>query len=53
MSTPETIIRQWFKEVWEGGDERAIDRLMAPDAVVHGLSGAGGAQLRGPKEFKP
>jgi hypothetical protein len=30
MSTPETIIRQWFREVWEGGDERAIDRLMAP-----------------------
>ena len=53
MSTPETIIRQWFKEVWEGGDERAIDRLMTPDAVVHGLSGAGGAQLRGPEGFKP
>jgi len=53
MSTPETVIRQWFKEVWEGGDERAIDRLMAPDAVVHGLSGAGGAQLRGPEDFKP
>jgi predicted ester cyclase len=53
MSTPETIIRQWFREVWEGGDERAIDRLMAPDAVVHGLSGPGGAQLRGPDGFKP
>src|SRR5919107_1671355 len=52
MSTPETIIRQWFRDVWEGGEEGAIDRLMASDAVVHGLTG-GGAPLRGPEAFKP
>ena len=27
-STPEAVIRQWFKEVWDEGNEEAIDRLM-------------------------
>jgi steroid delta-isomerase-like uncharacterized protein len=51
--TPEAILHQWFREVWEEGDEAAIGRLMAPDAVVHGLSGPSGMQLRGPAEFVP
>lgn len=36
--THDAIIREWFREVWDEGREEAIDRLMAADAVVHGLS---------------
>ena len=48
--TPEAVVRAWFKEVWDEGNEEAIDRLLAPDAVAHGLTAEG---LRGPEAFKP
>jgi predicted ester cyclase len=47
---PDQIARQWFREVWDEGREEAIDRLMAPDALVHGLATG---SLKGPAEFKP
>jgi predicted ester cyclase len=47
---PEEVARQWFREVWDEGREDAIERLMAPDALAHGL---GAAPIRGPEEFKP
>lgn len=46
---PDALIRAWFHEVWDLGDESAIDRLMAPDGAVDGL----GTPIRGPEEFKP
>ena len=49
--TPDDVIRQWFREVWDEGHEEAIDRLMAPDGKVHGLSGPGGPPLTGPAAF--
>jgi predicted ester cyclase len=48
--TPNAVVRAWFKEVQDEGDEDAIDRLMAPDAVAHGL---GPDRIRGPDAFKP
>ena len=48
--TPDALARQWFKEVWDEGNESAIDRLMHPDAVVHGLADG---KIRGPEGFKP
>jgi steroid delta-isomerase-like uncharacterized protein len=39
-----TVVRRWFEEVWNEGCEGAIDELMAPHAVFHGL---------GPAAFKP
>lgn len=51
-STPDAVTRQWFKEVWDEGREEAIDRLMAPDGVVHGMSGPGGPPMVGPAAFK-
>ncbi|HEY9462333.1 MAG TPA: ester cyclase [Vicinamibacterales bacterium] len=50
--TAEAVVRQWFKEVWDEGREEAIDRLAAPDLVVHGLGGPGAAPIRGAAEFK-
>jgi predicted ester cyclase len=52
-TTPEALTRQWFKEVWDEGREASIDRLLAPDGVVHGLSGPGGPPIVGPAGFKP
>ena len=49
--TPEAAVRQWFKEVWNEKNEQAIDRLMAPESVVHGLGGTADG-LRGPDGFK-
>jgi predicted ester cyclase len=47
--TPDELTREWFEQVWNGGDETAIDRLLAPDAKVHGLGGP----MVGPDGFKP
>ena len=48
--SPDAVVRAWFKEVWDEGREDAIDRLMAPDAIAHGL---GADALSGPEAFKP
>jgi predicted ester cyclase len=50
--TPDAVVRQWFKEVWDEGDEEAIDRLADPHVVVHGLGGPGSPPMRGTAEFK-
>lgn len=47
--TPEAMIRQWFEELWNQGREDTIDRLLAPNAKVHGLP----VPITGPGEFKP
>ncbi len=49
-ASPDSVVRQWFTEVWNERREDAIDRLMAPGAAVHGL---GGAAIVGPDGFKP
>lgn len=49
MMTPDALCRTWFEQVWNKLDESAIDRLMAPDAMVHGL---GPESKRGHSAFK-
>jgi predicted ester cyclase len=49
-SSPDAVVRAWFKEVWDDGDEDAIDRLMAPYGVAYGLPGG---PIQGPTAFKP
>ena len=48
--TPDSIVRRWFKEVWDDGREEVIDALMAPYAVAYGLPGG---PIQGPTAFKP
>lgn len=48
--TPDALARDWFESVWNNLDESAIDRLMHPEAVVHGL---GPTPIRSPAQFKP
>ena len=47
---PEALMRTWFEEVWNQKREDTIDRLLAPDAVAHGLPGG---PMRGPASFRP
>ena len=51
--TPDALVRRWFKEVWDEGNEDAIDRLLAPDGQVHGLTGPDSPPVIGPAAFKP
>lgn len=52
-NAPTTVLHRWFDEVWNQGREDAIDTLMAPDAIVHGLAEGSDAEIRGPAGFKP
>ena len=53
MPTPEELLRAWFDGVWRRGDEAAIDRLLHPQGLVHGLPTPDGQPIRGPEQFKP
>lgn len=46
------LSRRWFEEVWNKGRVDAIEEMLAPDAVVHGLDPST-ADLRGPAAFRP
>src|SRR5437016_1558411 len=46
------LTRRWFEEVWNKGNTAAIDQMLAPDAVAHGL-GQPSADLRGSAVFRP
>jgi len=51
--TPDTLVREWFEQVWTQKRADAIDRLMAVDALIHDLPTPDGAPMRGPAAFKP
>jgi len=48
-----TLIDEWFEQVWNRGDVAAINRLLAPDVVIHGLQDAEGKELQGRDGFIP
>ena len=51
--TPDELVRRWFKEVWNEGNESAIDRYFAQDGIAHGLpSPDGKSAMKGPAAFK-
>ena len=54
MATPDnkTIARNWFEEVWNKKSAAAVETMMSPQCVVHGL-GQDGQDLVGPAGFKP
>jgi len=47
-TTETTILNTWMDRVWNQLDESAIDELLAPEAVSHGLAEA---PLRGPADW--
>jgi predicted ester cyclase len=46
-----TFVYRWFDQVWNRGNASAIDELMDPQAVAHGLPVS--KELKGPDAFKP
>ena len=52
QQTPEAMLRSWFDELWNQGREETIDRLLAPNAKVHGLT-PDNQPIIGPEAFKP
>ncbi len=51
--SPKEFVHSWFEDVWNKGDDTAIDRLMAPQAKFHGLPSSDGGPIVGPEAFKP
>ena len=47
-----TLAHEWFDEVWNKNQINAIDRLLAEDAIAHGLFDDQGRELRGTAGFK-
>jgi steroid delta-isomerase-like uncharacterized protein len=47
------LSRRWFEEVWNKRRAEAIDELLAPDGVPHGLEPQGNPPARGPAAFRP
>ena len=52
-STPDTVIRQWFEQVWNRGDEAAIAQMTRPDTVIHGLQAPDGRPVTNMEGFRP
>lgn len=46
---PDAVVRRWFEEVWNQGNEATIDRLFPAGTVVHGTPG--GTHI-GPDRFR-
>ena len=52
-STPDSVVRSWFEEVWNQGREDAIDRLLSAESLGHNLPNTDSPPVRGPEGFKP
>ncbi|HKY03342.1 MAG TPA: ester cyclase [Blastocatellia bacterium] len=48
----QTLLHQWFEEVWNKGRAEAIDEMLASDATAHGLVDSSGNEVQGPEAFK-
>ena len=47
------FMHRWFEEVWNKKSEAAIDEMLAPGAIGHGLQDPdGGDKIIGPESFK-
>ena len=47
-----TILERWFEEVWNKGREDAIDEMLDPNVVGHGLTDADGNEVNGIPAFR-
>ncbi len=48
----DTIQHRWFEEVWSKGRAEAIDEMLSPGMIAHGLVDESGNELRGAEAFK-
>jgi hypothetical protein len=52
IETNKTVVRRWFKEVWNEGREATIDELFAESGVTYCL-GDTETEVLGPAQLKP
>jgi steroid delta-isomerase-like uncharacterized protein len=45
------LIHRWFEEIWNKGRIEAVDEMLAPDCISHGLTGPDGNPPIGPSAF--
>lgn len=45
------LIQRWFEEVWNQGNSKVIDELLADDGVIHGLVDGNGNPVTGRQAF--
>src|SRR5260370_41051439 len=48
----QALVRRWFDEVWNKGQEATIDKLFAENGLAYRL-GDTDVEIRGPAQFKP
>jgi steroid delta-isomerase-like uncharacterized protein len=48
----QTIQHRWFEEVWNKGRADAIDEMLDPEVIAHGLVDPEGNEIRGTEQFK-
>jgi ketosteroid isomerase-like protein len=46
------LIHRWFSEVWNKGNNEAIDEMLTDTTVIHGLTDTGGVDIKGPAAFR-
>jgi steroid delta-isomerase-like uncharacterized protein len=49
---PDTMIREWFEQLWNQKREDTIDRLLATNGLVYGLPTPDNQPLQGPDQFR-
>jgi steroid delta-isomerase-like uncharacterized protein len=49
---PESVLRTWYDQVWNQGNEDAINQILAEESICHGLVDAEGNTVRGMAGFK-
>ena len=47
-----TIPHRWFEEVWNKGRAEAMDEMLDPDVIIHGLVDSNGNEVRGADAFR-
>ena len=47
-----TIMHRWFAEVWTNGRAEAIDEILDPGVINHGLADTSGKEVRSVEAFK-
>src|SRR5262245_47870253 len=50
--TFDAVVRSWFEELWNNGNEETIDRLYAVDGIAHGLPSLDGSLIQGWEAFR-
>jgi predicted ester cyclase len=47
-----TLQHRWFDQLWNLGNESAIDEMLHPDVIGHGLTDGNGEEIRGIESFR-